>query len=89
MRNMEERRAADLRYKYVIDKKERKEEIRELLKGGRVEDGVKMLLDDMLRFLGEMPVDRHHDYRTFRHIGLRGYLINRFLREKWDEEIIH
>jgi len=45
-----------------------------------------MLIEEMLRFLGEMPVDEYHDYRDFRHRGLRDYLINRFLREKWNED---
>ena len=57
------------------------------LKGGRLIDGVEMLLEDMLRFLAEMPADKYHDYRDFRHRGLRGYLINRFLREKWNEDL--
>jgi hypothetical protein len=87
MREMEERRGIDLRYNLATDKKSGKEEIEELLKGGKAEDGVKMLLDEMLRFLAEMPVDKYHDYKTFRHGGLRGYLINRFLREKWNEDV--
>ena len=87
MRKKEERKTIDLRYNQVIDKKGGKKEIEELLKDGRVEDGVKMLLDEMLRFLAEMPADRHHDYKIFRHGGLRGYLINRFLREKWNKEV--
>ena len=61
----------------------RREEIERLLLDGSLEDGIEMLLEKMLRFLAEMPVDRYHDYRDFRHKGLRGYLINRFLREKW------
>jgi hypothetical protein len=65
------------------DKKGGREEIERLLIDGRLVDGIKMLLEQMLRFLAEMPVDRYHDYRDFRHKGLRGYLINRFLREKW------
>jgi hypothetical protein len=40
------------------------------------------LLDEMLKFLAKMPIDKHHDFRIFRHNGLRGYLINRFLRER-------
>ena len=60
-----------------------REEIERLLIDGRLVDGIEMLLEKMLRFLAEMPVDRYHDYREFRHKGLRGYLINRFLREKW------
>jgi len=84
---MEEKKAVALRFIKKTDKKSRKEEIEELLKGGRIEDGVEMLLDEMLRFLAEMPVDKYHDYRDFRHTGLREYLIHRFLREKWNEKI--
>ena len=72
-----------LRVIATIDKKGWREEIERLLKDGRLEDGVEMLLEKMLRFLGEMPVDRHHNYREFRHKGLRSYLIHRFLTEKW------
>ena len=89
MRELEERKEIDLRYNLATDKKSVEEEIEELLKGGRAEDGVKILLDEMLRFLAEMPVDKYHDYKTFRHGGLRGYLINRFLREKWNKEVYH
>jgi molecular chaperone GrpE (heat shock protein) len=73
-----------LRLIYPIDDiRARAEEIERLLKDGRLEDGVEMLLEKMLRFLAEMPVDRYHDYREFRHKGLRSYLIHRFLTEKW------
>ena len=72
-----------LRLIATIDNKGWREEIERLLKDGRLEDGVEMLLEKMLRFLAEMPVDRYHDYREFRHKGLRGYLINRFLTDKW------
>ena len=67
----------------IDDKRARAEEIERLLKDGRLEDGVEMLLEKMLRFLAEMPVDRYHDYREFRHKGLRSYLIHQFLTEKW------
>ncbi len=46
----------------IDDKRARAEEIERLLKDGRLEDGVEMLLEKMLRFLAEMPVDRYHDY---------------------------
>ena len=72
-----------LRVIATIDDKGGKEEIERPLIDGRLEDGIEMLLEKMLRFLAEMPVDGYHDYRDFRHKGLRGYLINRFLREKW------
>lgn len=72
-----------LRVIATIDNKGWREEIERLLKDGRLEDGVEMLLEKMLRFLAEMPVDRYHDYREFRHKGLRSYLTNRFLTEKW------
>ena len=48
-------------------------------------EGLKVLLDRMLSFLAEMPVDRYHDYRIFRHTRLRQYLIHRFLREQLNE----
>ena len=67
----------------IDDKRARAEEIERLLKDGRLVDGVEMLLEKMLRFLAEMPVDRYHDYREFRHKGLRSYLIHQFLTEKW------
>jgi len=60
-----------------------REEIERHMINGRLEDGVEMLLEKMLRFLGEMPFDKYHDYGEFRHKGLRSYLINRFLTEKW------
>jgi hypothetical protein len=47
---------------------------------------VETFLDDMLRFLAEMPVDEYHDYSIFRHSGLRGYLINRFLHSLESEK---
>jgi hypothetical protein len=82
MVKMEESKSIDIRFIEALDIKSGKEEIEDTLKGGR-EDGVEILLDEMLSFLAEMPVDNYHDYRTFRHRGLRSYLINRFLREKW------
>lgn len=44
---------------------------------------VKQLLDNMLDFLAEMPVDKYHDYREFRNLRLRQYLIHNFMREKY------
>ena len=44
---------------------------------------VKLLLDDMLDFLAEIPVDRYHDYRDFRNLRFRGHLINKFMRERY------
>jgi hypothetical protein len=41
---------------------------------------VKQLLDNMLDFLAEMPVDKYHDYREFRNLHLREYLIHRFIK---------
>ncbi len=86
MVKMEESKSIDLRFIEALDKKIGNEEIEEPIKSGRVEDGVEILLDEMLSFLAEMSVDKNHDYRTFRHGGLRSYLINRFLREKWDKK---
>ena len=82
MVKMEESKSIDVRFIEALDIKSGKEDIEDTLKGGS-EDGVEILLDEMLSFLAEMPVDNYHDYRTFRHRGLRIYLINRFLREKW------
>jgi hypothetical protein len=45
---------------------------------GRTE--VELIIEKMLRFLGEFPVDKFHDFRKFRHKGLRGYLINQFMK---------
>ena len=41
---------------------------------------IKQLLDDMLDFLAEMPVDKYHDYREFRNLHLREYLIHKFIK---------
>jgi hypothetical protein len=41
-----------------------------------------VLLDRMLSFLAEMPVDKYHDYRIFRHTSLREYLIHQFLHKQ-------
>lgn len=46
------------------------------------EKKIKLLLDDMLDFLAEIPVDKYHDYRNFRNLRLRGYLINKFMQER-------
>jgi hypothetical protein len=78
-----ERDETGLRVVASINDNGGREEVEGLLVDGRLDDGIEMLLEKMLRFLAEMPVDRYHDYRDFRHKGLRGYLINRFLREKW------
>jgi hypothetical protein len=73
--------AIDIRFSENMTKNNVKKEFQDLIRMERATE-VKELLDRMLRFLAEMPVDKHHDYRTFRHTGLREYLINRFLREK-------
>ena len=44
---------------------------------------IKLLLDNMLDFLAEIPVDKYHDYRNFRNLRLRGYLINKFMQERY------
>jgi len=77
----EENNAPDIRFIETNDKKRGKEEFLELLRSKETEK-LKVLLDRMLNFLAEMPVDRYHDYRIFRHTGLREYLIHRFLREQ-------
>jgi hypothetical protein len=51
------------------------------------EKKIKLLLDDMLDFLAEIPVDKYHDYRNFRNLRLRGYLINKFMREKYARKV--
>jgi hypothetical protein len=48
---------------------------------------VKLLLDDILDFLAEMPVDKYHDYREFRNLRLRGHLINKFMQERYVQQI--
>ena len=77
----EENNAPDIRVIETNNKKRRKEDFLELLRSKETEK-LKVLLDRMLNFLAEMPVDRYHDYRTFRHTRLREYLIHRFLREQ-------
>jgi hypothetical protein len=42
---------------------------------------IKQILDDMLDFLAEMPVDKYHDYREFRSLHLREYLIHQFIQK--------
>ena len=61
-----------------------KEEFLELLSREGTEE-LTVLLDRMLRFLAEMPVDRYHDYRIFRQTRLREYLIHRFFREQFNK----
>jgi hypothetical protein len=72
----EENNAIDIRF---IDKKRGKRNFWSYSSKGTEE--LKVLLDRMLSFIAEMPVDRYHDYRIFRHTGLREYLIHRFLLE--------
>jgi hypothetical protein len=76
----EENNAIDIRFIDTNDKKRGKRNFWSYSSKGTEE--FKILLDRMLRFLAEMPVDRYHDYRIFRHTGLREYLIHRFLREQ-------
>jgi septal ring factor EnvC (AmiA/AmiB activator) len=56
-----------------VNQKEKEKEVKK----------VKQLLDDMLDFLAEMPVDKYHDYREFRNLRLRQYLIYNFMRDKY------
>jgi hypothetical protein len=51
------------------------------------EKKVKRLLDEMLDFLAEMPIDKYHDYREFRNLRLRQYLIQNFMREKYVHKV--
>ncbi len=71
----------------AIDRNNDGEEIKELLENEKVKAEVEMFLEEMLRFLGEIPVNKNHDYRTFRHGGLRRHLINQFMREKFKSTI--
>jgi len=43
---------------------------------------IKQILDDMLDFIAEMPVDKYHDYREFRNLHLREYLIHKFMHKR-------
>ena len=73
----------------TIDEKGGTEETEESLGHVGEREGTEKVLDEMLKFLGEMPLDKYHDYGDFRHKGLRGYLINLFLREKGDKDLCH
>jgi hypothetical protein len=42
---------------------------------------IKQLLDDMLDFISEMSVDKYHDYREFRNLRLREYLVHKFMQK--------
>jgi hypothetical protein len=48
---------------------------------------IKKVLDNMLDFLAEMPIDKYHDYREFRNLRLRQYLIHSFMREKYARKV--
>ena len=48
---------------------------------------IKKVLDEMLDFLAEMPVDKYHDYREFKNLRLRQYLIHNFMRKKYVYEV--
>jgi hypothetical protein len=76
-----ENNALGIRFIEKNDKKRGKDEFLELFRSKETEK-LMVLLDRMLNFLAEMPVDRYHDYRIFRHTRLREYLIHRFLREQ-------
>jgi hypothetical protein len=60
-----------------VNRKEKEKEVKK----------VKLLLDDILDFLAEMPVDKYHDYREFRNLRLRGQLINKFMQERYVQQI--
>jgi hypothetical protein len=59
-----------------VNKKEKEKEVK-----------IIQLLDDMLDFLAEMPVDKYHDYREFRNLRLRQYLIHSFIRERYAHKV--
>ena len=82
MSKIEESNSIDLRFIEANDEKSGKRALMEPLRSERVEDKAEKFLDDMLSFLAEMPINEYHDYRAFRNIRLRDYLINRFLRER-------
>ena len=60
-----------------VSKKEKKKEV----------EKIKKVLDNMLDFLAEMPIDKYHDYREFRNLRLRQYLIHSFMREKYARKV--
>ena len=66
----------------IIEEKSGTKEIEVLLSRVREREGTEKVLDETLKYLGEMPVDNYQNYGDFRHKGLRGYLINLFLRKK-------
>ena len=82
MRKIEETDSIDLLYIEATNEKNGKKEIEKQLRSEIVENKAEKFLNEMLKFLAEMPIDKYHDYRIFRHNGLRGYLINRFLHER-------
>jgi hypothetical protein len=57
---------------YEINEKNEEKEVKK----------VKLLLDNLIYFLAELPVDKYHDYRNFRNLRLRGSLINKFMRDR-------
>ena len=61
-----------------VSKKEKKKEV----------EKIKKVLDNMLDFLAEMPIDKYHDYREFRNLRLRQYLIHSFMREKYARKVM-
>ena len=75
---MNEIESSDAKTKGIqVNQKEKEKELKK----------IKQLLDNMLDFLAEMPVDKYHDYREFRNLRLRGQLINKFMQERYVQQI--
>ena len=76
-----------LKYVSEIENSEVNKKIQSNLRYNEKEvKNVLQLLDSMLNFLAEMPVDKYHDYREFRNLRLRQYLIHCFMRKKYAHE---
>jgi hypothetical protein len=72
-----------------IEKSEVKKKIQgNLIYNEKEVKNIIQLLDCMLNFLAEMPVDKYHDYRDFRNLRLRQYLIHSFIREKYARKVM-
>jgi hypothetical protein len=77
-----------LNYVSEIENSEVKKKIQgNLIYNEKEVKNVIQLLDSMLDFLAEMPVDKYHNYRDFRNLRLRQYLIHSFIREKYARKV--
>jgi hypothetical protein len=75
---------SDLKFSDLLPKKRAREQYSEINLDSKNKVKIEIILEKMLRFLGEFPVDNYHDYREFRHKGLRSYLINQFMKKASD-----